>query len=161
MMGVSLRACARTRGCRLTVVQKAIASKRITTLPNGRWSSTKTPPWIFASEADPAPRNDRLVKSLDRRSLLRFRPPTRFWEQRSGCPSPAPGSTAGQCGRDRIGDLRQAEVENLAYALRCDLDVGGFQVAVDDLLRLVRVYRLDPAVVQGALVAEEEAQHDA
>jgi hypothetical protein len=34
-MGVSLRAYARMRGCRLTAVQKAIASKRITTLPDG------------------------------------------------------------------------------------------------------------------------------
>ena len=35
MMGVSLRAYARMRGCSLTAVQKAIASKRITTLPDG------------------------------------------------------------------------------------------------------------------------------
>ena len=34
-MGVSLRAYARARGCSLTAVQKAIASKRITTLPDG------------------------------------------------------------------------------------------------------------------------------
>jgi hypothetical protein len=34
-MGVSLRAYARMRGCSLTAVQKAIASKRITTLPDG------------------------------------------------------------------------------------------------------------------------------
>ena len=35
MMGVSLRAYARLRGCSLTAVQKAIASKRITTLSDG------------------------------------------------------------------------------------------------------------------------------
>ena len=35
MMGVSLRAYARMRGCSLTAVQKAIASKRITTLLDG------------------------------------------------------------------------------------------------------------------------------
>jgi hypothetical protein len=35
MMGISLRAYARMRGCSLTAVQKAIASKRITTLPDG------------------------------------------------------------------------------------------------------------------------------
>ena len=35
MMGVSLRAYARIRGCSLTAVQKANASKRITTLPDG------------------------------------------------------------------------------------------------------------------------------
>jgi len=35
MMGVSLRAYARMRGCSLTAVQKAISSKRITTLPDG------------------------------------------------------------------------------------------------------------------------------
>ena len=35
MMGVSLRAYARMRGCSLTAVQKAIASKRISTLPDG------------------------------------------------------------------------------------------------------------------------------
>jgi hypothetical protein len=35
MMGVSLRAYARMRGCSLTAVQKAIASKRITTLQDG------------------------------------------------------------------------------------------------------------------------------
>jgi hypothetical protein len=35
MMGVSLRAYARMRGCSLTAVQKAIASKRITTLADG------------------------------------------------------------------------------------------------------------------------------
>jgi hypothetical protein len=35
MMGVSLRAYARMRGCSLTAVQKAIASKRITPLPDG------------------------------------------------------------------------------------------------------------------------------
>ena len=35
MMGVSLRAYARMRGCSLTAVQKAIASKRITALPDG------------------------------------------------------------------------------------------------------------------------------
>jgi hypothetical protein len=35
MTGVSLRAYARMRGCSLTAVQKAIASKRITTLPDG------------------------------------------------------------------------------------------------------------------------------
>ena len=35
MMGVSLRAFARIRGCSLTAVQKAISSKRITTLPDG------------------------------------------------------------------------------------------------------------------------------
>ena len=35
MMGVSLRSYARMRGCSLTAVQKAIASKRITTLPDG------------------------------------------------------------------------------------------------------------------------------
>ncbi len=34
-MGISLRAYARMRGCSLTAVQKAIASKRITTLPDG------------------------------------------------------------------------------------------------------------------------------
>jgi hypothetical protein len=34
-MGVSLRAYARMRGCSLTAVQKAIASKRITTLADG------------------------------------------------------------------------------------------------------------------------------
>ena len=34
MMGISLRAYARMRGCSLTAVQKAIASKRITTLPD-------------------------------------------------------------------------------------------------------------------------------
>ena len=34
-MGISLRAYARLRGCSLTAVQKAIASKRITTLPDG------------------------------------------------------------------------------------------------------------------------------
>ena len=34
-MGVSLRAYARMRGCSLTAVQKAISSKRITTLPDG------------------------------------------------------------------------------------------------------------------------------
>lgn len=34
-MGISLRAYARTRGCSLTAVQKAIASKRITPLPDG------------------------------------------------------------------------------------------------------------------------------
>jgi hypothetical protein len=34
-MSVSLRAYARMRGCSLTAVQKAIASKRITTLPDG------------------------------------------------------------------------------------------------------------------------------
>jgi hypothetical protein len=35
MMGVSLRAYVRMRGCSLTAVQKAIASKRITALPDG------------------------------------------------------------------------------------------------------------------------------
>ncbi|HUE00648.1 MAG TPA: hypothetical protein VMR62_13830 [Bryobacteraceae bacterium] len=35
MMGISLRAYARMRGCSLTAVQKAIATKRITTLPDG------------------------------------------------------------------------------------------------------------------------------
>jgi len=35
MMGVSLRAYARMRRCSLTAVQKAIASKRITTFPDG------------------------------------------------------------------------------------------------------------------------------
>jgi hypothetical protein len=35
MMGVSLRAYARMRGCSLTAVQKAITSKRITTLADG------------------------------------------------------------------------------------------------------------------------------
>ena len=35
MMGVSLRAYARMRGCSLPAVQKAIASKRITTLADG------------------------------------------------------------------------------------------------------------------------------
>ena len=35
MMGVSLRAYARIRGCSLTAVQKAISTKRITTLPDG------------------------------------------------------------------------------------------------------------------------------
>jgi hypothetical protein len=35
MMGVSLRAYARMRGCSLTAVQKAIASKRITPLADG------------------------------------------------------------------------------------------------------------------------------
>ncbi|MBZ5595647.1 MAG: hypothetical protein LAP39_25695 [Acidobacteriia bacterium] len=35
MMGISLRAYARMRGCSLTAVQKAIASKRISTLPDG------------------------------------------------------------------------------------------------------------------------------
>src|ERR1051325_2410402 len=35
MMGVSLRAYARMRGCSLTAAQKAIASKRISTLPDG------------------------------------------------------------------------------------------------------------------------------
>ena len=35
MMGISLRAYARMRGCSLPAVQKAIASKRITTLPDG------------------------------------------------------------------------------------------------------------------------------
>lgn len=35
MMGISLRAYARMRGCSLTAVQKAIASKRITTLQDG------------------------------------------------------------------------------------------------------------------------------
>src|SRR5258707_1242499 len=35
MTGVSLRAYARMRGCSLTAVQKAISSKRITTLPDG------------------------------------------------------------------------------------------------------------------------------
>ena len=34
-MGVSLRAYARMRGCSLTAVQKAISSKRITTLADG------------------------------------------------------------------------------------------------------------------------------
>lgn len=34
-MGISLRAYARVRGCSLTAVQKAIASKRITTLADG------------------------------------------------------------------------------------------------------------------------------
>lgn len=34
-MGISRRAYARLRGCSLTAVQKAIASKRITTLPDG------------------------------------------------------------------------------------------------------------------------------
>lgn len=34
-MGISLRAYARARGCSLTAVQKAIASKRITALPDG------------------------------------------------------------------------------------------------------------------------------
>jgi hypothetical protein len=34
-MGISLRAYARARGCSLTAVQKAIASKRITQLPDG------------------------------------------------------------------------------------------------------------------------------
>ena len=34
-MGISLRAYARQRGCSLTAVQKAIASKRITPLPDG------------------------------------------------------------------------------------------------------------------------------
>ena len=34
-MGISLRAYARMRGCSLTAVQKAIASKRITTLADG------------------------------------------------------------------------------------------------------------------------------
>ena len=34
-MGISLRAYARTRGCSLTAVQKAITSKRITPLPDG------------------------------------------------------------------------------------------------------------------------------
>src|SRR5271167_59227 len=34
-MGISLRAYARMRGCSLTAVQKAIASKRITPLPDG------------------------------------------------------------------------------------------------------------------------------
>jgi hypothetical protein len=34
-MGISLRAYARLRGCSLTAVQKAIASKRITTLADG------------------------------------------------------------------------------------------------------------------------------
>src|ERR1039458_8684846 len=35
MMGISLRAYARMRGCSLPAVQKAIASKRITALPDG------------------------------------------------------------------------------------------------------------------------------
>jgi hypothetical protein len=35
MMEVSLRAYARMRGCSLPAVQKAIATKRITTLPDG------------------------------------------------------------------------------------------------------------------------------
>jgi len=34
-MGISLRAYARLRGCNLSAVQKAIATKRITTLPDG------------------------------------------------------------------------------------------------------------------------------
>jgi hypothetical protein len=35
-MGISLRAYARLRGCSLTAVQKAIAAKRITPLPDGK-----------------------------------------------------------------------------------------------------------------------------
>jgi len=34
-MGISLRAYSRMRGCSLPAVQKAIATKRITTLPDG------------------------------------------------------------------------------------------------------------------------------
>ena len=34
-MGISLRAYAKARGCSLTAVQKAIATKRITKLPDG------------------------------------------------------------------------------------------------------------------------------
>ena len=34
-MGISLRAYAKARGCSLTAVQKAIATKRITRLPDG------------------------------------------------------------------------------------------------------------------------------
>ena len=32
----------------------------------------------------------------------------------------------------RFAQLRQAEVENLHRAIRCDLDVGGLQIAMDD-----------------------------
>src|SRR5580700_5107255 len=87
-MGISLRAYARARGCSLTAVQKAIASKRITMLPDGtidaaranrEWAKNTVPgqkvreaaaaPERFPMHESPAPTGDPTTTYLRARAV--------------------------------------------------------------------------------------------
>ena len=63
-------------------------------------------------------------------------------------PSRVPAEvTVGSCDRSRVelgwGEcLGQAEVEHFDLTLRRDLDVGGFEIAMDDALRVRRIERV-------------------
>ena len=88
-MGISLRAYAKARGCSLTAVQKAIATKRITRLPDGsidaeranrEWSkntfagqtvreATATPERLPPMHESPAPTGDPVTAYLRARAV--------------------------------------------------------------------------------------------
>jgi hypothetical protein len=86
-MGISLRAYAKARGCSLTAVQKAIATKRITRLPDGsidaeranrEWSKNTfagqtireaTPPERLPMHESPAPTGDPVTAYLRARAV--------------------------------------------------------------------------------------------
>jgi hypothetical protein len=96
MMGVSLRAYARLRGCSLTVVQKAIASKCITTLADGT--------------IDPERANQQWAKNTFAGKTINRKPPAPE-PPRSGFAQPKASSQpvipqAGEVSRDPVAAYR-------------------------------------------------------
>ena len=105
-MGISLRAYAKARGCSLTAVQKAIATKRITKLPDGtidaaranrEWARNTLPgqkvpdavttPDRFPTHESPAPSGDPTTTYLRARAVkesFAARTAQLEYEERSG-----------------------------------------------------------------------------
>jgi hypothetical protein len=147
-MGVSLRAYARMRGCSLTAVQKAIASKRITTLPDGTidperanqdWEkNTFAGQTIHKAQTAPSPVHESPVGSGD--------PVTAYLRARAVKESFA-ARTAQLEYEERAGKLIQA-VRASEYA-------ASFSAIVKDHLQ-ARADRLAPML---AAVNDEKAIH--
>jgi hypothetical protein len=105
MMGVSLRAYARMRGCSLTAVQKAIASKRITTLPDG--------------SIDPERANREWAKNTFAGQTIGRRPiapaPSRGGSAQPKAPQPPVIPQAGEVSSDPVAAYLRARAVNETF----------------------------------------------
>jgi hypothetical protein len=154
MMGISLRAYARMRGCSLPAVQKAIASKRITTLPDG--------------SIDPERANQEWARNTFAGQTVNRAPVAPPVEQRAAHtpePTVASGDPVAQYLRARAVktsfEARTAQLEyeeragKLIQAVRASEYAASFSAIVKDHLQ-ARADRLAPML---AAVNDEKAIH--
>jgi hypothetical protein len=155
MMGISLRAYARMRGCSLTAVQKAIGSKRITTLPDGT---------IDPERANREWAQNTFAGHTLNRTQAAAKPPRAASPMPPLEPAPAGDPVAAYLRARAVNETFKAKVSQMEYeeragklipAARASEYAQGFSAIVKDHLQ-ARADRLAPML---AAVNDEKTIH--